>query len=83
MPSWGGVAPQTPNDIARRTTSKCDSTSQALDWIKSGSTYDGFFKWLESEADKAKKGTFGANHVLPPCPACQSKSVSDIGPQFR
>ena len=41
---------------------QCDSTSQALDWIKSGSKYDGFFKWLESEADKAKKGAFGANH---------------------
>ncbi len=38
---------------------QCDSTSQALDWIKSGSKYDGFFKWLESEADKAKKGTCG------------------------
>jgi len=62
---------------------QCDSTSQALDWIKTGSKCDGFFKWLELESDKAKKGTFGANHVLPPCPACQSKSVSDIGPQLR
>jgi predicted phage terminase large subunit-like protein len=62
---------------------QCDSTSQALDWIKSGSNYQGFFKWLELEADKAKKGTFGASHTLPPCPACQSKSVSDIGPQLR
>jgi len=62
---------------------QCDSTSQALDWIKSGSKYDGFFKWLESEADKAKKGTFGTNHVLPPCPACKSKSASDVGPQLR
>jgi hypothetical protein len=62
---------------------QCDSTSQALDWIKTGSKYDGFFKWLELESDKAKKGTFGANRVLPPCPACQSKSVSDIGPQLR
>jgi predicted phage terminase large subunit-like protein len=62
---------------------QCDSTSQALDWIKSGSKYQGFFKWLELESDKAKKGTFGANRVLPSCPACQSKSVSDIGPQLR
>ena len=28
---------------------QCDSTSQALDWIKSGSDYGGFFKWLEIE----------------------------------
>jgi predicted phage terminase large subunit-like protein len=62
---------------------QCDSTSQALDWIKSGSKYDGFFKWLELESDKVKKGTFGANRSLTPCPACQSKSVSDIGPQLR
>jgi hypothetical protein len=62
---------------------QCDSTSQALDWIKSGSKYDGFLKWLELEADKAKKGTFGADYIPPACPACQSKSVSDVGPQFR
>jgi len=44
---------------------QCDSTSQALDWIKSGSKYDGFFNGWNRKADKAKKGTFGANHVLP------------------
>jgi predicted phage terminase large subunit-like protein len=62
---------------------QCDSTSQALDWVKSSSPHNGFFKWLELEAEKAKKGTFGANRVLPPCPACKSKSVSDVGPQLR
>jgi hypothetical protein len=43
---------------------QCDSTSQALDWIKSGSKYDGFFKWLESESTKAKSKTFGADHSV-------------------
>jgi predicted phage terminase large subunit-like protein len=62
---------------------QCDSTSQALDWIKIGCKYDGYIKWLEMEANKAKKATFGANRALPPCPACQSKSVTDIDPQFR
>ena len=42
---------------------QCDSTSQALDWIKSGHSHDGFIKWLESEAAKAKSGTLGANQT--------------------
>jgi predicted phage terminase large subunit-like protein len=43
----------------------CDSTSQALDWIKSGSKYEGYFKWLELEAAKSKNRTFGADRSLP------------------
>jgi len=62
---------------------QCDSTSQALDWFKSGFIENGFMKWLQLESDKAKKGNFGADRSLPPCPACQSKSVSDVGPQLR
>ena len=61
---------------------QCDSTSQALDWIKTGSKYDGFLKWLELEAAKNKAATFGAG-CSEACPACQSKSTSHIGPQKR
>jgi predicted phage terminase large subunit-like protein len=61
---------------------QCDSTSQALDWIKSGYSYDGFIKWLEKGAAKAMSGTTGANNSEV-CPRSQSDSVSNIGPQKR
>jgi hypothetical protein len=44
---------------------QCDSTSQALSWVKSGSAHNGFFKWLELEAEKAKK----ERSALVMCPA--------------
>jgi predicted phage terminase large subunit-like protein len=61
---------------------QCDSTSQALDWIKTGSKYEGFFKYLELESAKNKAATFGADRSEA-CPACQSKSISYVGPQKR
>jgi hypothetical protein len=73
---WKSLWDGTTRSMAGKIKRRC----RALDWIKIGSKYEGFFKWLELEADKTKKGTFGANHILPPCPACQSKLVSDIGP---
>jgi len=38
---------------------QCDSTSQALDWIKSGYCHYGFLKWLELEAGKLKARSIG------------------------
>ena len=38
---------------------QCDSTLQALDWIKSGYCHYGFLKWLELEAGKLKAGSIG------------------------
>jgi hypothetical protein len=46
---------------------QCDSTSQALDWFKSGYIENGFMKWLELEAAKNKSTTFGANRSWGPC----------------
>lgn len=59
-----------------------DSTSQALDWIKSGYSHDGFIKWLEKGAAKAMPGAPGANNSEV-CPRCQSDAISNIGPQKR
>jgi hypothetical protein len=61
---------------------QCDSTSQALDWLKMGSKYEGFFKYLELEAEKRKATTFGTDRSEA-CPACQGKSISFVGPQKR
>jgi predicted phage terminase large subunit-like protein len=58
---------------------QCDSTSQALDWVKSGYSYDGFYNWIVSEAAKAK--TTGAD--VEQCPYCHKESISHIGPQKR
>jgi predicted phage terminase large subunit-like protein len=44
---------------------QCDSTSQALDWIKSSRAYEGLFRWWELEAAKAKAGIFGADRRQP------------------
>ncbi len=60
---------------------QCDSTSQALDWIKSGYRYDGFFKWLELEAAKSKSGS--GQRVDEARPSCQSNSICATGPQKR
>jgi predicted phage terminase large subunit-like protein len=62
---------------------QCDSTSQALDWLKSGYVENGFMKWLELESEKMKSKTFGADRSLERCPACQGKSISHVGPQKR
>jgi predicted phage terminase large subunit-like protein len=61
---------------------QCDSTSQALDWIKSGYNGNGFLRWLELDAERARAGVFGADRSEA-CPACGSKSISYIGPQKR
>jgi hypothetical protein len=60
---------------------QCDSTSQALDWIKGGCPYDGFLSWLEKEAAKAN-GSLGATQT-DTCPSCQSKLISNTGPEKR
>jgi hypothetical protein len=44
---------------------QCDSTSQALEWIKSCRAYEGFFKYWELEAAKTKAGIFGADRRQP------------------
>jgi predicted phage terminase large subunit-like protein len=61
---------------------QCDSTSQALDWIKRGYTNDGFFKWLKSGAAHAKSGK-SDDDQSEACPRCHSHSISNIGPQKR
>jgi predicted phage terminase large subunit-like protein len=59
---------------------QCDSTSQALDWVKSGCTSDGFIQWAKQEAMKANFGSANDNRIEH-CPRCQTKSVS--GPLRR
>jgi predicted phage terminase large subunit-like protein len=61
---------------------QCDSTSQALDWIKSGYRYDGFLKWLELEAAKTKSGSSGLRFAEA-CPSCQSKSICTTASSTR
>jgi len=60
---------------------QCDSTSQALDWIKTGCPYDGFLKWLENAAGKANGSSGAAPRET--CPAGKSKAISHIGQQKR
>jgi hypothetical protein len=59
---------------------QCDSTSQALDWIKRGYCHYGFVKWLELEAGKFKAGSLD-DHPSEACPSCHSKLSSRIGAQ--
>lgn len=61
---------------------QCDSTSQALDWVKCGYHDHGFFTWLELEAERAKSGSSGGKRI-DSCPACHSRSISTSGPQKR
>jgi predicted phage terminase large subunit-like protein len=65
-----------------RFNDQCDSTSQALDWIKSDYNANGFFRWLHADAEKAKAGVSGDDRSEA-CPACGSKSITYIGPQKR
>ncbi len=61
---------------------QCDSTSQALDWIKSGYSFEGYMKWLEKGATEGTSGTSGSN-ASEVCPLCKSDSIANIGPQKR
>ena len=61
---------------------QCDSTSQALDWIKTGYSYDGYIRWLESGTSKGSSKTSNTNQSEL-CPRCQSDSITNIGPQKR
>jgi DNA-directed RNA polymerase subunit M/transcription elongation factor TFIIS len=60
---------------------QCDSTSQALDWIKTGYNYDGSIRWLELSASKSKRTTPDTQPEA--CPHCHSNSLSYIGPEIR
>lgn len=54
---------------------QCDSTSQALDWFKTGRKGDKFVKLYESLAEKAEAATYGAQVEPQPCPSCQSRET--------
>ena len=56
---------------------QCDSTSQALDSIKSGYCHYGFVKWLELEAGKLKAGSIG-DDPSDACPSCPQPIEDDL-----
>lgn len=56
---------------------QCDSTSQALDWVKTASSYEGFERLLKHMAQTAASPKLGKE--VEPCPSCGSRSISVDG----
>ena len=60
---------------------QCDSTSQALDWVKTGGDIDHFVRLYKSLAEKVESEIYG-DHVGP-CPFCRNRSISHEGSEVR
>jgi predicted phage terminase large subunit-like protein len=60
---------------------QCDSTSQALDWVKKGGDFDRFVRSYKALAEKVESEVFGKE--VEPCPFCRSRSTSPDGPEVR
>jgi predicted phage terminase large subunit-like protein len=56
---------------------QCDSTSQALDWVKKGGTVDHFVELLKAQAQNADAEIYGEQ--VEACPACGSRSTTCAG----
>jgi predicted phage terminase large subunit-like protein len=65
-----------------RFNDQCDSTSQALDWFKSGYRSNGFERWILRDVQDPKSGAT-SEQPAEVCPSCKSSSFSDTGPQKR
>jgi predicted phage terminase large subunit-like protein len=62
---------------------QCDSTSQALDWVKKGSGVDHFVEVLRAMKEKADAEIYGDQAEPEPCPFCRSRSTSPEGSEVR
>jgi predicted phage terminase large subunit-like protein len=60
---------------------QCDSTSQALDWIKTGHASDGFMNFLQATTGGRASGLSDDPDDV--CPKCESRSIAKIPPQKR
>jgi predicted phage terminase large subunit-like protein len=60
---------------------QCDSTSQALDWVKTGSDLDRFSQVLKFLADSSASDISGEQ--VEACPGCRSTKTSFSGPEVR
>jgi predicted phage terminase large subunit-like protein len=62
---------------------QCDSTSQALDWLKSGPNFDHFLQLCKSLAEKEESKMYGDQVEPEPCPFCRSRKTSPEGSEVR
>ena len=60
---------------------QCDSTSQALDWLKSGRKFDHFFQFYKSSAETVESEIY--SEQVGPCPSCGSRSTFPEGSEVR
>jgi len=60
---------------------QCDSTSQALHWVKTGCGPDHYVRVMKSLSDKAAAEIYG-DHVGP-CPFCRKRSISHEGSEVH
>ncbi len=62
---------------------QCDSTSQALDWVKMAYKADHFVQLHKHQAEKAESEMYGNQGEPEPCPFCRSRSTSPEGSEVR
>jgi predicted phage terminase large subunit-like protein len=60
---------------------QCDSTSQALDWAKTGSEADQFVQLCKAMAERTESEPYGDQVV--PCPFCRSHETSVAGAEVH
>ena len=60
---------------------QCDSTSQALDWVKTSRGIDHYVQVMKSLSEKAVSEIYG-DHVGP-CPFCRKRSISHEGSEVH
>jgi len=60
---------------------QCDSTSQALDWVKTDS--GDYVRLLKSMADRSASDNSGERVEPEPCPFCRSRETFPEGDEVR
>ena len=62
---------------------QCDSTSQALDWIKTGCPFENFRQRLKTQAEQTESAFYGKQMEPEPCPFCRSRETFPEGAEVR
>ena len=62
---------------------QCDSTSQALHWVKKGCAFENFRQLLKAQAEQAESAIYGKQVEPEPCPFCRSRKTFPEGAEVR
>jgi len=62
---------------------QCDSTSQALDWVRTGCGFEHYLQVMELRAKNVESEMYGDQVEPEPCPFCRSRSTVPEGAEMR